>query len=59
MKSSSILADFLLGGSDPSVNIKLMDDPVSVRLHGKGNVGTQPKAEAVADILVNIKARRA
>ena len=32
---------------------------VSVRLHGKGNVGAKPKAEAVADILATIKERRA
>ena len=31
---------------------------VSVRLHGKGNVGAKPKAEAVADILAAIKERR-
>ncbi len=32
---------------------------VSVRLHGKGNVGAKPKAEAVAEILASIKERRA
>jgi threonyl-tRNA synthetase len=32
---------------------------VSVRLHGKGNVGAKPKGEAVADILQSIKERRA
>ena len=32
---------------------------VSVRLHGKGNVGAKPKAEVVAQILADIKARRA
>ncbi len=32
---------------------------VSVRLHGKGNVGAKPKAEVVADILATIKERRA
>ncbi len=32
---------------------------VSVRLHGKGNVGAKPKAEVVADILSAIKERRA
>ena len=31
---------------------------VSVRLHGKGNVGAKPKAEVVADILAAIKERR-
>ena len=32
---------------------------VSVRLHGKGNVGAKPKGEVVAEILVSIKERRA
>lgn len=32
---------------------------VSVRLHGKGNVGARPKAEAIADIVAAIKERRA
>ncbi len=32
---------------------------VSVRLHGKGNVGAKPRAEAVADILEAIRERRA
>jgi len=32
---------------------------VSIRLHGKGNVGAKPKAEAIADILAAIKERRA
>ena len=32
---------------------------VSVRLHGKGNIGAKPKAEVVADILASIKERRA
>jgi threonyl-tRNA synthetase len=31
---------------------------VSVRLHGKGNVGVKPKAEAIAEILQAIKERR-
>jgi threonyl-tRNA synthetase len=31
---------------------------VSVRLHGKGNVGAKPRAEVVADILQSIKERR-
>jgi threonyl-tRNA synthetase len=31
---------------------------VSVRLHGKGNVGAKPKGEIVADILAAIKERR-
>jgi threonyl-tRNA synthetase/REP element-mobilizing transposase RayT len=32
---------------------------VSVRLHGKGNVGAKPEGEVVADILASIKERRA
>jgi threonyl-tRNA synthetase/REP element-mobilizing transposase RayT len=32
---------------------------VSVRLHGKGNLGAKPKAEVMADILAAIKERRA
>jgi threonyl-tRNA synthetase len=33
-------------------------DAVSVRLHGKGNVGAKPKAEAISDILRAIKERQ-
>jgi threonyl-tRNA synthetase len=32
---------------------------VSVRVHGKGNVGAKPKAEVIADLLQSIKQRRA
>jgi threonyl-tRNA synthetase len=32
---------------------------VSVRVHGKGNLGAKPRAEALADILSSIKERRA
>ena len=32
---------------------------VSVRLHGKGNIGAKPRAEVVTDILAAIKERRA
>jgi len=32
---------------------------VSVRLHGKGNLGAKPKGEVVAEILSAIKERRA
>ena len=32
---------------------------VSVRLHGKGNIGAKPKAEVIADILAAIRERRA
>jgi threonyl-tRNA synthetase len=31
---------------------------VSVRVHGKGNLGAKPRSEAVADILASIKERR-
>lgn len=31
---------------------------VSVRLHGKGNIGAKPRAEVVADILQSIRERR-
>jgi threonyl-tRNA synthetase len=32
---------------------------VSVRVHGKDNLGAKPRAEAIADILQAIKKRRA
>jgi threonyl-tRNA synthetase len=32
---------------------------ISVRVHGKGNLGAKPRSEAVADVLVSIKERRA
>ena len=31
---------------------------VSVRVHGKGNLGPKPRAEAIAEILLSIKERR-
>jgi threonyl-tRNA synthetase len=34
-------------------------DAVSVRVHGQGNLGAKPRAEAIADVLEAIKARRA
>jgi threonyl-tRNA synthetase len=34
-------------------------DAVSVRVHGKGNLGAKPKTEAIAEILTSIKERRA
>src|SRR6266487_2652247 len=34
-------------------------DAVSVRVHGKGNLGAKPRAEAIAEILLSIKERRA
>jgi threonyl-tRNA synthetase len=33
-------------------------DGVSVRVHGKGNLGAKPRAEAIAEILQSIKERR-
>ena len=32
-------------------------DAVSVRVHGKGNLGAKPRTQAVAEILDGIKAR--
>ena len=37
----------------------LADGAVSVRVHGRGNLGAKPKAEAIADILASIRERRA
>ena len=34
-------------------------EAVSVRVHGRGNLGAKPRAEAIADILSSIKERRA
>jgi threonyl-tRNA synthetase len=34
-------------------------DAVSVRVHGKGNLGAKPRTEAIAEILQSIKERRA
>jgi threonyl-tRNA synthetase len=31
---------------------------VSVRVHGRGNLGAKPRAETIADILAAIKERR-
>jgi threonyl-tRNA synthetase len=33
-------------------------DAVSVRVHGKGNLGARPRKEAIAEILLSIKERR-
>jgi len=43
----------VIGGRD------MEDGKVSVRVHGKGNLGAKPKAEVVADILAAIRERRA
>ena len=34
-------------------------DGVSVRIHGKGNLGAKPRAEAIGEVLESIKERRA
>ena len=44
---------FVIGKRDMEANA------VSVRVHGKGNLGAKPRAEAIADILRSIKERRA
>lgn len=44
---------FVIGKRD------LEADAVSVRVHGKGNLGAKPRGEAIADILESIKERRA
>ena len=36
----------------------MQSNAVSVRVHGKGNVGAKPKAEVVTEILLAIKERR-
>jgi threonyl-tRNA synthetase len=33
-------------------------DAVSVRIHGKGNLGAKARGEAIAEILLSIKERR-
>ena len=42
----------IIGGRDMEAGA------VSIRLHGKGNIGAKPKAEAIAEILAAIKERR-
>jgi threonyl-tRNA synthetase len=44
---------FVIGKRDMEANA------VSVRVHGKGNLGAKPRTETVADILRSIKERRA
>ena len=43
----------VIGGRDTDAG------KVSVRLHGKGNLGAKPKVEVIAEILTAIKERRA
>ena len=33
-------------------------DAVSVRVHGKGNLGAKPRGEAIAEVLTAIRERR-
>jgi threonyl-tRNA synthetase len=44
---------FVIGKRDMEANA------VSVRIHGKGNLGAKPRAEAIAELLESIKDRRA
>jgi threonyl-tRNA synthetase len=44
---------FVIGKRDMEANA------VSVRIHGKGNLGAKPRAEAIAEILQSIRERRA
>jgi threonyl-tRNA synthetase len=44
---------FVIGKRDMEANV------VSVRVHGKGNLGAKPRAEAIAKLLESIKDRRA
>jgi threonyl-tRNA synthetase len=44
---------FVIGKRDMDANA------VSVRVHGKGNLGAKPRGEAIAEILQSIKERRA
>jgi threonyl-tRNA synthetase len=44
---------FVIGKRDMETNA------VSVRVHGKGNLGAKPRAEAIAELLNSIKERRA
>ena len=32
---------------------------LSVRVHGKGNLGAKPRGEVIADLLASVKERRA
>jgi len=43
---------FVIGKRDLEAGV------VSVRVHGKGNLGAKPRADAIAEILASIKERR-
>ncbi len=44
---------FVIGKRDTEANA------VSIRVHGKGNLGAKPRAEAIGEIVQLIKERRA
>ena len=44
---------FVIGKRDMEANA------ISMRVHGKGNLGARPRNEAIADILQSIRERRA
>ena len=46
---------FVIGKRDPAA---AGPSAVSVRIHGKGNLGAKSRAEAIAEILLSIKERR-
>ena len=55
----------MLGAEESKVHTMLVIGPrdmeagnVSVRLHGKGNMGAKPKGEVIAEILEDIKTRK-
>lgn len=53
MKVHPAEAGLVIGNRDMEANA------VSVRVHGKGNLGAKPRDEVLADILQSIKDRRA
>ena len=53
MKVHPAEAGLVIGGRDLEANA------VSVRIHGKGNLGAKPRDEVVAEIIAAIKERRA
>jgi len=52
-ETSKVHTMLVIGGRDMEAG------NVSVRVHGKGNIGAKPKADVIADILAAIKERRA
>jgi threonyl-tRNA synthetase len=52
-ETSKVHTMLVIGGRDMEAG------NVSVRIHGKGNIGAKPKADVIADILAAIKERRA